>query len=399
MKTKIITLDTDLAAELIRSDELVAVPTETVYGLAGNGLSSSAVEKIYEVKGRPPVKPLALMVPSWEAMEVYCEDVPEAARLLAKKYWPGPLSIVLKSKNFVPEIVRAGGDTVALRCPDHELTLSLLRKAGLPLAAPSANPSGSQSPKNAQTVLNYFDGKISAVIDGGDCTIGTESTIVDLSRRPYRILREAALSAEEIIKALTAGLKIVGITGGTGVGKTTVLRELSSLGALIIDCDEVYHGLLNNSEALNRELCKNFPEAFESGVLQRKKLGAVVFADEDRLKTLNSISHRYICLEVERLLGEWAVNGGRLAAIDAVELINSPLAGLCCKTVAVLAPTEERIKRILERDGISREYAELRVKAQKSDEYYAENCDTVLRNDGDKAEFTEKCRKLFKEVL
>ena len=189
MKTEIITADMDRAADIIRRGGLVAVPTETVYGLAGNGLDEKAVEEIYEVKGRPAVKPLSLMVPDSTAMEEYCDAVPQAAHALADKFWPGPLTIVLKSKSIVPDIVRAGGATVGLRCPDHPLTLELLRRAKKPLAAPSANPSGQPSPKTAEEVEKYFDGKIDAVIDGGKCGLGFESTIIDMSCAPYRILR------------------------------------------------------------------------------------------------------------------------------------------------------------------------------------------------------------------
>ena len=146
METKIITTELDEAARLLREGELVAVPTETVYGLAGNGLNVQAVEAIYEVKGRPAVKPLSLMVPDAETMDRYCEAVPPQAKALAARFWPGPLTIVLKAKELVPAIVRAGGETVGLRCPDHPMTLELLRRAELPFAAPSANPSGAESP-------------------------------------------------------------------------------------------------------------------------------------------------------------------------------------------------------------------------------------------------------------
>ena len=172
MKTCVFHGDVSGAAEIIAAGGLVAVPTETVYGLAGDGLNVEAVERIYEVKGRPEVKPLSLMVPGPEAMERYCEDVPPQSKLLAEKFWPGPLTIILKSKPVVPEIVRAGGKTVGLRCPDHADTLALLRRCGVPLAAPSANPSGAPSPKTAGVVLGYFDGQIEGVIDGGECGMG-----------------------------------------------------------------------------------------------------------------------------------------------------------------------------------------------------------------------------------
>ena len=187
MKTQLIKDDIAAAAKLIKAGELVAVPTETVYGLAGNGMSEAAVEKIYEVKGRPAIKPLALMVHDPSAMKKYCEDVPPQALSLAKRFWPGPLSIVLKAKQSVPEIVRAGGKTVSLRCPDHPLTLELIKRAGLPLAAPSANPSGKESLKNGESVLNYFDGKIVYVnvmknmsVDCDCCAVAEDPCIADI---------------------------------------------------------------------------------------------------------------------------------------------------------------------------------------------------------------------------
>ena len=174
MNTKRYISCTDELVGIMRGGGLIAVPTETVYGLAGNGLDEKAVAEIYEVKGRPEVKPLSLMVHDAASMERYCENVPPQAHTLAKKFWPGPLTIVMKANPCVPEIVRAGGETVGLRCPDHPLTLELLEKSGVPFAAPSANPSGEPSPKNADSVLKYFDGKIDAVLDGGECGIGCE---------------------------------------------------------------------------------------------------------------------------------------------------------------------------------------------------------------------------------
>ena len=205
MKTQRITTDIAQAADAIRAGQLVAVPTETVYGLAGNGLDPKAVAQIYEVKGRPSVKPLSLMVHDASAMARYCDPVPQAAHTLAEAFWPGPLTIVLRAKACVPEIVRAGGQTVGLRCPDHPATLALIEAAQLPLAAPSANPSGAPSPKTADDVLAYFDGQIAAVIDGGPCGIGRESTLVDLSCTPYRILRAAAVPDEAVWTRLCAG--------------------------------------------------------------------------------------------------------------------------------------------------------------------------------------------------
>lgn len=399
METKIITERLSEAAKLIASGELVAVPTETVYGLAGNGLDPKAVEKIYEIKGRPEVKPLSLMVSGGSAMSKYCEKVPKQARQLAEKFWPGPLTIVMKSKNCVPEIVRAGGETVALRCPDHQMTLELIKKARLPLAAPSANPSGEESPKTARKVLDYFDGRIAAVIDGGECGIGIESTIIDMSAAPYKILRSGALTEASIRAALAEKLSIIGITGGTGCGKTTALRVLEKKGAKVIDCDALYHEMLETNTEMLAEIGRVFPETVIDGRLDRKALGAVVFSNEAALEDLNAITHHYIGIEVQRQLEDWAMQGGRLAAIDAIALIESGLGDKCMAVVGVIADRQKRIERIMKRDNISCEYAMMRVNAQYPNEYFEANCKYILRNNGGEKEFEEQCNKLFKEVL
>ena len=399
MKTQVFSGTAKGAAEIIKNGGLVSVPTETVYGLAGNGLNEQAVGMIYEVKGRPAIKPLSLMVHGSEAMDALCLDVPEQARTLAARFWPGPLTIVLKAKPEIPPIVLAGGSTVGLRCPDHSLTLELLRDCGLPLAAPSANPSGEESPKDAGKVLEYFDGKIDAVIDGGRCGLGRESTIIDMSHTPYRILRQGALPTEDIADALVDGMKIVGITGGTGCGKTTALQELEAMGALVLDCDAIYHELLESSAELLGEIKKHFPDTVRDGKLDRKALGAIVFADTTALSDLNAFTHKYVGIELQRRLREFAMAGGILAAIDAIELFSSGTNRRCFKTVAVLSDRESRVKRIMARDGITREYALLRIDAQHDDAYYAEKCDYTLYNNTDMDSFRNGCRQLFKEMF
>jgi len=399
MKTEVITKDIKKAANILRQGGLVAVPTETVYGLAGNGLNQEAVNNIYEVKGRPSIKPLSLMVSGTEAMDIYCHDVPEQARILARKFWPGPLTIVLKANGNIPSIVLAGGDTVGLRCPDHPLTLELLNISKLPLAAPSANPSFEESPKTAEMVMEYFDGKIEAVIDGGPCGIGKESTIIDMSAQPYKILRQGALEEKDIASVLAEELKIVGITGGTGCGKTTALKVLEDMGALILDCDFVYHELLASSRALIEDLNEAFPGSVQEGKVDTKALGKIVFTDDEKLLMLNKITHKHILAEICRRLETHAMNGGKLAALDAIELISSCLAAECFTTLAVLADRELRAQRIMLRDGVNRDYALLRIDAQHPDSYFIDNCDHVLYNNSDAETFRNECIKLFKEVL
>ena len=399
MKTEILTDNISRAAEILRGGGLVAVPTETVYGLAGNGLDTKAVERIYEVKGRPETKPLSLMVPDAKAMDRWCVDVPRAARALAERFWPGPLTLVLRSAPEVPELTRAGGGTVGLRCPDHGLTLALLRASQLPLAAPSANLSGAPSPKTAGEVLAYFDGQIDAVLDGGACGIGRESTILDLSAAPYRILRQGALAADKIWDALRESVTTVGITGGTGCGKTTALNVLAKKGALILDCDAIYHDLTRSDPELRRELTERFGPVYHGDTLNRKALGAIVFSDPAALEELNDITHKYVARELDRLLTEFARRGGTLAAIDAIELLRIAHGQKTAFNVAVTAPTEARVTRLMAREGIDRDYAMKRICAQKPNEYFAERCDYVLHNDGTMAEFEQKCEEFFTEVL
>lgn len=391
--------DLTLASEIIRGGGLVAVPTETVYGLASNGLDAEAVKHIYEVKGRPEQKPLPLMVAGDDAMEQCWTSVPPGTKLLAEKYWPGPLTMVMTAKPEIPEIIRAGGDTVALRCPDHPLTLELIKKSGTYLAAPSANPSGGESPKNAEDVIRYFDGLIDGVIDGGECGIGVESTIVDLSVSPFKILREGAIPASELERTLSDSLTLIGITGGTGCGKTTALNVLTDMGALVIDCDEVYHELTENSAEMKTELIERFGDVYNGNVLDRKALGNVVFSDADALLDLNAITHKYVNGEVEHRLANWAMLGGKVAAIDAIALLEGQLAPRCKYIVGIIAPTEARVARLMARENIAEEYARMRISAQKSNEYFKENCSHILSNDSSIEDFHKKCEILFSNLI
>jgi len=387
------------AAALIREGKLVAVPTETVYGLCANGLDAKAVEEIYAVKGRPENKPLSLMVAGKEAAEALCHDVPAAAYALMDAYWPGPLTIILPAKEHIPAVVLAGGSTVGLRCPDHLLTLALLRQCALPLAGPSANPSGETAPVSAEGVLAYFKGKIPAVIDGGACQEGEPSTILDMSAKPYRVLRQGALSPEKIAEALRSALKVIGFTGGTGCGKTTALNILREKGALVLDCDEVYHELTLSSPELREALEKRFGPVYEDGVLNRKKLGAVVFNDAAALADLNAITHHMVVEECERRLRAFAMEGGELAAIDAIGLIESGLAEHCMTTIAITAPREQRMQRIMKRDGISEDYARSRIAAQHEERWFVEHCQHELRNDSTLEVYEARARELFEQIL
>jgi len=180
---------------------------------------------------------------------------------------------------------------------------------------------------------------------------------------------------------------IIGITGGTGCGKTTLLDLIAELGGQVIDCDRVYHRLLQTDETLLAQIETRFPGTVEKGSLQRKKLGSIVFADKQALQDLNRITHGAVKQEVLRRLG--GISG--LAAIDAIALFEGGLAELCDVTVAVTAPEEDRIRRLMIRDSISEEYARKRISAQHSEDWFREKCDDCLANDGQIDAFATKC--------
>ncbi len=520
------------AAKILREGGLLGIPTETVYGLAANGLDPAAVARIFEAKGRPQDNPLILTIPGQQWLPRYCRDIPPLAYVLARKFWPGPLTLILKCRtDVVPEVITAGLDTVAMRCPDHPVTLSIIREAGVPVAAPSANTSGRPSCTTALDVLEDMDGKIEGVVDGGSCTVGVESTILDLTCQPPRLLRPGGLPMEEIERLIgpievdqavtrplgegeqpkapgmkyrhyapkapvtvvtgapedsareiarragpesgvicfdeyahlfagrevhtlgpaddkaaqaqrvfdalrtfdasavteifaqcpdnrglglavgnrlkkAAGFHVVkaggervvlGVTGGTGAGKTSALRAIQALGGTVIDCDAVYHGLLERDEGLRGAIGEAFPGAFRpDGRLDRKKLGREVFTRKDRLEKLNGIVYGAMEPELRRLLS----GSGRLFAIDAINLVESGLDRLCDRTVAVTSPAELRVRRIMARDGISEEYARLRISAQKPDEFYRSKCSVTLNNGAESAAaFEAQARDFFARLI
>ena len=520
------------AAKILREGGLVGIPTETVYGLAANGLDEKAVKRIFEAKGRPQDNPLILTIPGQQWLPRYCKDIPPLAYVLARKFWPGPLTMILKCRtDVVPSVITAGLDTVAMRCPNHPVTLAIIREAGIPVAAPRANTSGRPSCTTAQDVLEDMDGKIEGVVDGGPCTVGVESTILDLTCDPPRLLRPGGLPLEAleqligpiavdkaVVSPLQAGeqpkapgmkyrhyapkapvtvftgapeasareisrragpttgiicfdefahlfptqevhtlgpsndklaqaqrvfdalrtfdnsdvteilaqcpdsrglglavgnrLKkaagfhvvesdsqriVLGLTGGTGAGKTSALNAIRELGGEIIDCDAVYHEMLDNDQELRNTINAAFPGVFGAdGKLNRQKLGQEVFAKKERLDKLNAIVFRFLIPELERRLDS-APDG--LYAIDAINLIESGLDRLCDRTIAVTAPTELRVRRIMARDNISEQYARLRISAQKPDEFYRSKCDLELNNGAETAETFQREAKLFFERL
>lgn len=528
------------AAGILRSGGLVAIPTETVYGLGADALNPDAVRRVYEAKGRPSDNPLIIHVPGAEWLSRYCVEVPEEAYRLAETFWPGPLTLILKRNPIVPDRTTGGLDTVGVRCPDHPVTLALIEAAGVPIAAPSANRSGRPSCTTAAHVLEDVGGRIDCVLDGGPCAVGVESTIIDLTVAPPRLLRPGGLPLEEIEAVLgpvsvddavtrqmgegerprAPGMKyrhyapaapvtvvtgspaksaryirerltencgvicydeflpyfsdvtaqsfgsmqnkreqarrvfdalrafdstgvehifaqcpdsgglglavgnrlkkaagfhvadadavefplgkfmLFGITGGSGAGKTTALRELGRLGVHIIDCDQVYHELLLGNDDLRRELSQRFgAELFGPDGLDRKRLGALVFHDEHAMADLNRITHKYVEMETDRQIRDAREAGMAGAAIDAILLLEGALGRRCDVTVGILAPIEDRVGRLVAREGITEDYARARIAAQKPDDFYRQNCSYILENTGSQEDYANYARTLFRTLL
>lgn len=517
------------AAAILRRGGLLGIPTETVYGLGADALNEDAVSRIFLAKGRPQDNPLIIHVPDASWLESYCRDVPPAAYRLAERFWPGPLTMILPRRDIVPLQTTGGLETVGVRCPNHPVTLAIIEAAGVPIAAPSGNTSGRPSPTTAAHMIEDMDGRIDGIVDGGPCTVGVESTIIDLTVTPPRLLRPGGLPLESLRQVLgevavdkavtgllaagerprapgmkyrhyaphapvtvvtgepersarriqgllsdTAGVicfdeyaplfpghiihklgpaadksaqarhvfdalrtfdgtdvteifaqcpddgglglavanrlkkaagfhlidadhpLIVGLTGGTGAGKTSALAALEDLGGTVLDCDAVYHQMLRTDPALREAITAAFGPVFcPDGSLDRQKLGTLVFSDHAALNRLNAIVYEYLPPELLR-----RAQGHTLVGLDAISLMESGLGKLCACTVAVLAPAEDRVRRIMARDGISEDYARLRISAQQPDVFYRERCSHILENNcATPAQFRDQARIFFRSML
>lgn len=197
-----ITKSIDKAVEALINDEIVALPTETVYGLAGNAYNDTVVKKIFDLKKRPSYNPLIVHIKSASGIHEIARNIPEIALELSEKFWPGPLTLLLEKKSHISDLITAGKQTVAVRVPDHPLFLDVLHQLQFPLAAPSANPFGSISPTSAEHVHNYFDESLSVILDGGVCNRGLESTIIGFEENTPVLYRHGSISIEDIEKVV-----------------------------------------------------------------------------------------------------------------------------------------------------------------------------------------------------
>lgn len=261
----IISKDILKAVALLNAEEVVAIPTETVYGLAGNIFSEKAIKAIFEIKKRPFFNPLIVHIPSVDYLNTIVEYVPEKAKLLAEAFWPGPITLVLKKKNNIPNIITAGKDTVAVRVPNHPVTLELLNQLDFPLAAPSANPFSSISPTTAEHVDTYFKDSIKMVLDGGACKSGIESTIIGFENDQPIIYRLGSTAIEDIEAVI-----------GTIDIKNTVTKQSRRENEIIPDAP----GMLERHYAPKTEtvLTNNVIDTIKK--FPSKRIGLLVFNSE-----------------------------------------------------------------------------------------------------------------------
>ena len=262
------------AAKLLRSGKLVAFPTETVYGLGGNAYDSTASARIYAAKGRPSDNPLIVHISSFDEITPLVKDIPGKARALADKFWPGPLTMILFKSDMVPKETTGGLDTVAIRMPSHPIANRLIKEAGIPIAAPSANASGRPSTTKAEHVIEDLDGRIDMIIDGGSSDIGLESTIVDLTVSPALILRPGYITIEmlrEVIPDIEYDKAVLKrIKDDTIVAKAPGMkyRHYAPKGELTI-----YEGEISSvSKAINEAAKEKLDAGFSVGILTSDEL-------------------------------------------------------------------------------------------------------------------------------
>lgn len=522
MNTKILSTseyDLALAGEMIKNGGLVAFPTETVYGLGANALDENAVKNIYLAKGRPSDNPLIVHVAKKEDIAPLVKEITPKAQALIDAFFPAPLTVILPKSEKINNTVSGGLDTVAVRMPENEIAQKVIECSGCPVAAPSANTSGLPSPTKAKYVIEDMMGKIDAIIDGGDCAFGVESTVITLASDVPMILRPGAVTKEmietvigevQVASAVLQGMKedetaaspgmkykhyspkakvmivdadkktyenfvnsqknafalcfeeddvnipkqtfgresddlsqarelfdalrkldemgaekvyaripkttgvgmavynrliraaafniidltkpfFIGLTGQTGAGKGYVGKYLEMLGFYVLDSDKYVKKIYDNNTALLQKLAEDFgQDIIKDGMLDRKALAKAAFSSKENTEKLNHIVHPEVISLCEK-------DAKGLSVLDAPQLFEANAQDKCYKIISVTAPFETRLRRIMERDGITKEQALARMNAQFDEDYYINNSDFVIKNDGTDIEI--QINKIMEEIL
>jgi len=521
------------AGAAIAGGKIVAIPTETVYGLAANALDENAVKRVFEAKGRPQDNPMIVHIASFSDLSLICDDIPKIAKKLADRFWPGPLTMVVPRGKRIPSSVCAGLDTVAVRCPSHKVASAIIRASKVPVAAPSANTSGRPSPTTASHVIADMDGKIDMIVDGGASDVGLESTVLDITASPPRLLRPGGVTPDEIQsvvgeitidKAVTekidprkpvrspgmkyrhyaprapitivdgapyktakyilsvcdrsdgvlcfdefkdmfrytfcvsygpygdsakqafclfdalrsfdetdvkrifaqapdasgvglavsnrlrkaAGfssvtaprMRVIGLTGRSGSGKSEASDVMESLGAVILDADRIYNELTSSSVEMRNELSARFGDIYlDSGNLDRAKLAKIVFSDASALSDLNLIAHKYVVDVFKARLSDLREKGEVCAVIDAPLLFESGADALCDIVLGVISKRSLSMERIMLRDKLSEENADMRISSQPDDEFYRNACDIIIENNASISKFHDEVASFYKNFI
>jgi L-threonylcarbamoyladenylate synthase len=308
-------------AALLRNGGLVGFPTETVYGLGANALDPAAVARIFQAKGRPATNPVIVHVADADSARILVQEWPAAAARLAERFWPGPLTLVLPRSSRVPDIVTAGGPTVAVRVPAHPVALALVRAAGIPVAAPSANPSSRLSPTLADHVMRGLAGRIDLVLDGGPTPGGIESTVLDLASDPPAVLRPGPVSREEI-EAVIGGLRREGAAGSAGALRSPGMlrRHYAPQARLVVAEDAV--GEAQRLEAAGMRvavLARSAAGSGWTGGVVRMPADASAYAARlyAALHELDEAGFDAVVVEAPPATAEWAAVRDRLARASA----------------------------------------------------------------------------------
>lgn len=531
MITKLLTAEAlDEAVFWLQKGDPVGIPTETVYGLGCNAFDAQAVRKVFSAKGRPMDNPLIVHIADLSQWQPLVREIPPLAQVLAERFWPGPLTIILPKSDLIPAETAGGLQTVGVRFPAHPLAQEIIRRAGVPIAAPSANRSGSPSPTTAAHVMADMNGRIPAVVDGGSCLCGIESTVIALDdERTVRVLRPGFVTAEQLaevapnvviddavlaklqegkaapspgmkyrhyspnaqvimlngdaktvakyislrfvagdcalvydsdrplyhsdaiygygdtdesrgaqlfarlremdtlgftrifvraprtdgvglavynrllraagydVRDTTAKTHLVGLTGQTGAGKTTISDVFAAHDFVVINADQIARKVVQPGSACLAEIVAAFGAALllADGSLDRPQIAKLIFSDEDAKKRYESIIFPYITQAVFQAMDACSVEGRHHILLDAPTLFESGLHTACDYIVSVVADEKIRLQRIMQRDGITAEAAVSRMASQHTEEFFRSRADAVLQNNGTVSELITQAETLI----